>query len=70
MIMCQSIPSLTAPPPPGQTPGEFFVRANPYLSGTKKVRNSEPCMGQQNRAKTPPPGQLFSNIQQKTTKRE
>ena len=50
--------------PPGQTPGEFFERVNLPPPGHKesvKPRSLE----QINRAKTPPPGQLFFKMQQK-----
>ena len=65
-LMYQSIPSLTIPPP--QTPGNFFERANAPLPlplpGHKESAKPRP-LGQKNHAKTPPPGQLFSKIQQK-----
>ena len=56
--------------PRGQTPGEFFERAN---SPTPPPRHKESAksrpLGQKNRAKTPSLGQLSSKIQQKTQDR-
>ena len=63
--MYQSIPSLTMPP--GQIPGNFFDRANSPLPGHKESTKPR-LLGQKIRAKTPPPGQLLSKIQQKKHK--
>ena len=60
--MYQSIPSLTIPP--WQTPGDVFERANFPPPWHKESAKPRP-LWQKNRAKTPPPGQLFSKIQQK-----
>ena len=57
--MYQSIPSLTI------SLGKCSERANSPPPGTKKVQTPTP--GQKNRAKTPPPGQLYSEIQQQKT---
>ena len=51
--------------PPGKTPGEFFKRVNSPPPGHKVSAGSRP-LGQKNRAKTPLPGQLYSEIQQET----
>ena len=59
--MYQSIPSLTIPP--GKTLAIFFERANPPPLGHKESAKLR-TLGKKTRAKTPPPGQLFSNIQQ------
>ena len=66
--MYQSISSLITPPPK-QTPREFFERANSPPPGRKESAKPR-SLGQKNRAKTPPPGKLFSKIQQKNTKHE
>ena len=57
--MYQSIPSLTIPP------GNFLKGRIPHPQSARKVRNPR-YPGKKNCAKTQPPGQLFSKIQQKT----
>ena len=65
--MYHSIPSLTIPP--GQTPGEFLKGRIPHPQAQRKCET--PTLGQKNRAKTPPTGQLFSKpSKRKTTKHE
>ena len=50
--------------PPGKLQGNFFERAKfPSLGHKESAKPRR--LGQKNRAKTPPPWQLFSNIQQK-----
>ena len=59
--MHQSIPSLTIPP--GKPLAIFFLKGRiPTTRAQRKCETSN--LGQKNRAKAPPPGQLFSNIQQ------
>ena len=62
LIMYQLIPSLTIP---RANPEGIFERANSPAPGNKESAKSRP-MGQKNYAKTPPPEQLISKIQQKT----
>ena len=66
-IMYQSIPSLTIPL--DNSPGNFFEGANFSPLGHRESEKPRP-LGQKNRSKAPPPGQLFSKIQQKNTKYE
>ena len=66
--MYQSIPSLTIPSRP--TPRNFFKWLVPHSPGKKTVQNLHPW-GRKNRAKTPPPGPLFSlKSSKKNTKHE
>ena len=58
---CNSKPD-HLPPPQASSWGTFLKGQIPQLLRTKKVRNQEP-----QGAKTPPLGQLFSKIQQKST---
>ena len=63
--MYPSVPSLTIAP---GTPRIMFLKGPiPHPQGTKKMRNPKP-LGPKNRAKTSPPGQLFSKLQQKENK--
>ena len=55
--------------PLGKPQGHFYERANSPTPAHKESVKLRP-LRQKNRAKTPPPGQLFSKIQQKTTKHE
>ena len=66
--MCQSIARLTIPSP-AKPPRNFFEKANFPIPGHKGIAKPQP-LGQVNCPKTPPLGQLFSKIQQKTTKHE
>ena len=62
LFIYQSIPSLT-------TPRATFERANSPPPGHKE--GAKPLsLGQKNRARTQPWGQLFSKFQQKNTKHE
>ena len=54
---------------PDHPPGNFFETLNSPHPGQKESAKPRP-LGQKNRAKTPPPGRLFSKIQQKETKHE
>ena len=59
--MYQSIPILTIPP--GKPLAIFFLKGEfPPLGHKESTKHR--TLGQKNCAKTPPPGQLFSNIQQ------
>ena len=66
-VMYQSIPSLTIPR--GKVPRNLFERANSSPPEHKESAKPRP-VGQKNRTKTPPPGQLFSKIQQKSKTRD
>ena len=55
------------PPSPGKPPGNLFERVDVPQPGQKESAKHRP-LGQKNRAKTPPSGQLFLNIQQKKHK--
>ena len=50
--------------PPGRTRGEFFRKGEFPTPRHKGSAKPQP-LGQKNRAKTPPPGQLFFKIQRK-----
>ena len=56
-------------PSPGQTPEEFFERANASPTGQKESAKPRP-LGQQNRAKTQPRGNYFQKSSKKKPKHE
>ena len=69
LIIFLFISQFQAWPLPGQTPRKFFERANSPPPGHKE--SAKPLsLGQKNRARTQPWGQLFSKFQQNNTKHE
>ena len=69
LIIFLFISQFQARPPPGQTPGKFFERANSPSPGHKE--SAKPLsLGQKNRARTQPWGNYFQNSSKKNTKHE
>ena len=67
-VSVNSKPEYPPPPPtPSKPPMNFLKGRIPY-PGHKESAKSR-SLGQKNHAKTPPPGQLFSKIQQRTKHR-